>query len=210
MLLTKQNISIGLLLLFHLVGIGGLYLETSRSLFLSLTPFNLVLTTVVFIWANENYSRKFLLLSGLIFLIGFGVEVAGVHTGWLFGAYNYGSPLGAKLFDVPLTIGLNWLVLAFAARSIIATRVKNGLALAVGSATLMTLLDFIIEPVAIKLDFWHWVENNIPLQNYLMWWITSFVIQLLLNAFSAKIQPRLGAVVFGVQTLFFGVLNLLL
>ena len=33
----------------------------------------------------------------------------------------------------------------------------------------LTLVDFIMEQVAPKLDYWHWENNNIPIQNYLAW-----------------------------------------
>jgi putative membrane protein len=40
----------------------------------------------------------------------------------------------------------------------------------------MTALDYFVEPVAMALGFWHWENDVIPLQNYMMWFITSLVI----------------------------------
>ena len=52
---SKVNISIILLFIFHLVGVVGLSLSF-RELFLALTPFNLLLSIGLYIWANYDYS----------------------------------------------------------------------------------------------------------------------------------------------------------
>ena len=41
-------------------------------------------------------------------------------------------------------------------------------------------IDCIIEPVAHKLDFWSWSENNIPFSNYRDWFIVAVVNQIIL------------------------------
>ena len=110
------------------------------------------------------------------FGLGFLAEVLGVHTGLLFGNYSYGTVLGWKVAEVPLTIGTNWLMLSYPCGSVIdrlpvGTWVKIGLA-----AGLMTLLDVLIEPVAVQLGFWSWHTATIPLTNYLGWYGVSAVV----------------------------------
>jgi putative membrane protein len=75
---------------------------------------------------------------------------------------------------------------------------------------LMTLLDYIVEPVAIKLGFWTWENDIIPLQNYAMWFITSLVIHATIYQFKPKINAKISFLIIGVQVSFFGILNLLL
>jgi putative membrane protein len=40
----------------------------------------------------------------------------------------------------------------------------------------MTLLDVLIEPVAIESDFWHWTNGSIPLYNYISWFFVALPI----------------------------------
>jgi putative membrane protein len=210
MSLNKNYIAIALLIIFYLVGIFGLSHSEWQPLFLSLTPYNLLLTLGIFFWSNKSLNKKMILSFIITFFIGYGVEVAGVHTGVLFGVYQYGSTLGIKLLDVPLLIGVNWFLLAIASRGIVEKISNNTILNILLAALLMVLLDVLIEPVAIQLDFWSWENNVIPFQNFIMWFITALVIQNILS----KLRPQLNIVmclaVYLIQLSFFGVLNLIL
>ena len=206
---TKTNIALLLLIVFYTVGITGLSLDFSRELFLRLTPFNLLLTLGIFFWANGKFNAVFLRSFILVFLIGFFVEVAGVKTGVLFGHYQYGAPLGWKLWNVPLLIGVNWFVLAIAALGVARYFTSKPWAQLMRAALLMVLLDVLIEPVAIKLDFWNWEGNIVPLQNYVMWFVTALVVQAVLVFSRVELDRKLGLILFGIQAYFFMALNLI-
>jgi putative membrane protein len=208
--IKKIHIASLLLLIFYTVGVFGILMPEVFEDFLSYTPFNLILTTVLLIWANGNFSIKLIVLFASVFLIGFGVEVLGVKSGVLFGSYQYGETLGMKLFEVPLTIGLNWFILAFSTAAIGSSIFKNKLLRALFAASLMTGLDVFIEPVAVQLDFWSWDGGEIPFQNFAMWFIVAFAIQLVVNFLKPKLEPKIAYVVFGVQVVFFLILNLFL
>ena len=110
---SKDNIVSFIIIILHLVGVIGTALPVTRELVVSLTPINLLITFSLLIYTHEgskNYLVYFLLLSTLI---GFGVEVMGVSTGWPFGNYAYGNTLGPQLFEVPLLIGVNWFILSY-------------------------------------------------------------------------------------------------
>jgi len=199
-----------LLVIFYTVGVFGILNPGNNSDFLSYTPFNLILTTILLIWANGDYSKKIWMALVVIFAIGFGVEVAGVKTGILFGEYSYGKTLGTQVFDVPLTIGLNWFILSISAASIGLSIFKNKLIQVLFAAALMTGLDVLIEPVAIQLDFWSWAGGEIPIQNFVMWFVVAVVVQFILTLIKPKLEPKVGYVVFGIQVLFFLMLNLFL
>ena len=137
---------------FHLVGMIGLSTESYVSIFKSLVPYNLLITFLLccfYISFQKNYKPMV-----LIAMIGFVIEVVGVKTGILFGEYYYGSVLGFKVLEVPLIIGLNWLVLSLATHSIIRVFLNNRFSIICTASLLMVLLDLLIEPVAIKLGFW--------------------------------------------------------
>ena len=70
------------------------------------------------LWGNGKNSVSLIKAVFFAFSLGFIIEVLGVQTGVLFGAYSYGDPLGFKVFDVPLLIGVNWLILSFSSLGI--------------------------------------------------------------------------------------------
>lgn len=208
--ISIENRWIGLLLLFYFFGLLGMALPEYRDFFLPLTPLNLLLTLVVFYKVNNNFSGKFLVLSAAIFLIGFSVEAVGVATGVLFGSYEYGAPFGFKIFETPLMIGVNWLFLALSTYGIVQHFTKKAFLLILVPPLLMTGLDVLVEPIAIKLDFWSWENDVIPFQNYVMWFITSLAIHSIVYFFKPTINAKISFVILAVQVFFFGVLNLIL
>ena len=205
-----ENRWIGLLLLFYFFGLLGMSFDAYKNLFIPLTPLNLILTLVVFYKVNKDFSAKFIMLSLLIFLIGFSIEAVGVATGVLFGNYTYGSVFGYKLFETPILIGVNWLFLALSTYGIVKHFTEKAVWLVLLPPILMTALDYLVEPVAMELGFWSWKNNTIPLQNYAMWFVTSAVIHSLIYFFRPKINAKISFVIISVQLFFFGILHLLI
>ena len=74
----------------------------------------------------------------------------------------------------------------------------------------MVGLDYLIEPVAIKLDFWFWKEGLIPAQNYVAWFIVAFILLLLYHIWIKQNQNRIAIILFSIQVVFFGLLNFML
>lgn len=167
-----------LTLAMYVAGAIGLSIESSRPLFQLLTPFNLLFTALLLLVYQAERTPAFwgwvLLAAGL----GYLAEVIGVATGFPFGSYVYGSTLGVKVWEVPLTIALNWLVLAYGAGYVVYRYIKvPWWGQAFLAAVLMVALDVAIEPVAIAYDFWSWELGQPPLQNYLGWFGVALVIQ---------------------------------
>lgn len=208
--ISIENRWIGLLLIVYLVGLVGIGVPSFRSLFLPLTPLNLLLTLVVFYKVNNDFSERFLILSLLIFILGYSIEAIGVATGLLFGNYEYGTPLGFKIFKTPIMIGVNWLFLTLSTYGIIQYFSKKAIWLILLPPFLMVGLDFFVEPVAMALGFWEWKNDTIPFQNYVMWFFTSLLIHALIYFFRPKINAKISFVIFGIQVVFFGILNFIL
>ena len=208
--ISTENRWIGFLLLCYFSGLIGISLAEYQNLFLPLTPFNLLLTLIVFYKVNKDFSTRFLLLSCLIFLIGFCVEAIGVATGVLFGSYAYGNLFGFKVFETPVIIGVNWLFLALSAYGVVQYFSKKAFYLILFPPLIMTALDFLVEPVAMELGFWHWENDIIPFQNYVMWFATSLIIHGLIYFFRPKIDSKISFIVLAIQILFFGILNIVI
>jgi putative membrane protein len=145
-----------------------------------------------------------------MFFLGFSAEWIGVHKGWLFGNYSYGSTLGYKLFVIPLMIGVNWFLLIYAVGvTMQRSRLKSTSFRVLTGAIILVALDVLIEPVAIKFDYWHWSNNAIPLKNYICWFFVSAAMLYVFELFNFKKQSIAAPVLLATEFVFFGVLNLI-
>lgn len=199
-------ISIVLLFIFYGVGIWGM-LGDDRMEFAELTPLNLLITSALLILNLSGIEARYWLFPAIAFLTGYGVEVLGVHTGFPFGNYAYGEALGPNLFEVPLMIGVNWALLVYCA-STITGKMRTGIpGKAFFSALLMTGLDALMEPMAMKLGFWDWQGHEVPAKNYVAWFIISYFLSWVFFRMHNDHKNKLGPWVFGVQLVFFLILN---
>jgi putative membrane protein len=208
LLANKQAISI--ILIFHAVGLVGLIIPFTRPLFLHIVPFHLLLMLAVIILNHKPIDKSVIFFFITIFILGFAAERIGIHQHWLFGDYNYGNTLGFKLAGVPLIIGCNWFMLIYSAGVLMQlSRLKSFILRVAIGASLLVLLDLLIEPVAIHFDYWHWTNDIIPLKNYVCWFAVSFLMLLLFEAFRFKQQSIVAIVFLLTQFFFFGLLYLI-
>lgn len=201
----RQPLLLAVIVIFHTVGIVGMYSE-QRTYFLSLSPLNLLLSVICLI-LSFRISTGLLLDLLVVATVGFAAEWIGVHTGYLFGNYAYGSNLGWKWLDIPLIIGVNWVMLSGAAVACVAHVRVPQVVRALLSALLMTALDVLIEPVAVKSDYWHWEGGIIPLYNYISWFMIAFPLHLFLIRRKRVEQNAVSVGLFLVLIVFFSILN---
>ncbi len=205
--ISKLTIGKIIVVALHLVGLVGLSLPQYRELFLMLTPVQLISSLVLILLFHQGWNEAFPIFASLAFWIGFGAEIVGIHTGYLFGDYVYGPTLGPKLWDVPLVIGVNWFILVYITGSLFHKSVENDYLAAFLGAIVMTAVDYIIEPVAVALDFWYWKFDLIPAENYLGWFVISFVIHLIYRKIKFEKSNPIAAFLLVTLILFFGILN---
>ncbi|WP_299818242.1 carotenoid biosynthesis protein [uncultured Pontibacter sp.] len=198
------------LVIFHAVGFWGLLFSGEPVYFQNLTPMNLLLTNTLLFSFHKCWNKAFILFAAVVFAVGFLSEVIGIHTGLLFGDYTYGDALGFKVWEVPVLIGLNWLMLVYTTGHISNFTNWHWVAKAILGATLMVLLDFFIEPVAMQFDFWSWRQGEIPLSNYAGWLVVALLLQLYFQKADFRKQNKLAPYVYVVQVLFFVSIYLLL
>jgi putative membrane protein len=201
--------AIVIIVLFHLVGLTGLLIPSLRSPFLQLVPYHLLLMLVVVILSHQNVDGRLLLFVACTFIGGYGVEWLGVNKHLLFGHYQYGQTLGFQLDNVPLIIGVNWFLLIYSTGALMQrSRLKSMLLRVMSGAIVLVLLDILIEPVAVRLDYWHWSDNdNIPLSNYTCWFFVSAFMLVLFERFRFKQQGMVAPVLLITQFVFFLVLH---
>jgi len=200
-------ILIAFLVIFHTVGIIGLQLDNYRETFLGLSFMNLVISFAILVISRKTKKQLFYVFLFLCFLTGMVVEWIGIHTGWLFGDYAYGENLGVKFYGVPWIIGINWGVLSVCACTIAGYLPWKTPYLAVCSALLMTLLDFLLEPVAIESDYWRWNTPEIPIYNYICWFLIAVPLHFVYFRWKLREQNSVPIALFIILGLFFVILN---
>lgn len=161
-----------IIVVFHVVGLvllGGSWRED----LVVLTPLNLLLLGLLYGLNSEKVNQPMAYWAPA--LLGYIIEVIGTNSGYPFGAYTYSSILGPRLFTTPLMLGLLWWVLIRSwfdiSRYISFNLWIRSLITGLG----MVAMDFFIEPVAIELNFWRWEEVEVPVENYVAWFILSVV-----------------------------------
>lgn len=131
--------------------------------------------------AETRSRQKFILWSFFVSIGGFCIELAGVKTGVIFGAYFYGKILQPALWNVPLAIGFAWLGMIISAAAISqhllpARFSRHSLLLAALIALLMVIFDAFMEPAAVKLGYWTWRHGAVPWRNFLAWFVFGFIL----------------------------------
>ncbi|MBS1788794.1 MAG: carotenoid biosynthesis protein [Acidobacteria bacterium] len=138
----------------------------------------------VLVLMTANRANRSALLA--IAVAGFAAEAIGVHTGFPFGRYEYTGVLQPQLFAVPLVMAAAWVVLVAYIKTML-----SGFALSVWveasvASLWMVAIDLVIDPLAAgALSYWRWSGvgsyYGIPLQNFIGWFVVSFVIFALFN-----------------------------
>jgi putative membrane protein len=194
------------LVIIYLVGILGMV--HYRNFFSSLTPFNLIAAAALLFYFHTPKNKTLFQFIAFVGCAGFAIELYGVQTGKLFGNYHYGESLGFKINGTPPIIGLNWVVLTYCTAMMVQS-LRMGIYLkSLFAAILMVIFDYFIELYAAHADFWYWQNDQIPLQNFVAWFIFGFFFNLLFFNFKFETKNPFAFFLYSIQLLFFIILNL--
>lgn len=197
--------------LFHVSGAIGI-IWGNADWFIGLTPLNLLIMFGLLIWSAPELNLKWFFFFILCYGTGFLSEMAGVNTGILFGSYQYGNVLGPKISGVPLLIAFNWFMVVYGAGHITSLIIeKAGIRIhfvikVLAAASLCTAFDWIMEPAAIRMGFWTWLDSGIPFFNYVTWFLLSVLLLFIFEKSGFKKHP-FAINLFLIQTLFFLILR---
>ncbi len=226
--ITLQNAALFIVLLFHVSGAIGILFTSYKDWFIQNTPLNLLIMALLLVITQKQKNAAFFLFVICCYVVGFTVELIGVNSGMLFGNYQYGTVLGVIHHGVPLLIGVNWFIIIYCTGVISSqiygwsnkklkamdTEVKPAVQLIsfiTDGALLATLFDFVIEPVAVKLGYWRWLNNGaIPLYNYTCWFLISAALLTVFRLLPFNKNNRLAVHLFIIQILFFLLLRIFL
>lgn len=221
---TREKIATSIAIVFHAIGLVGI-LFYDREVFASTTPFHLLLMFFLLLYTQKHLTVGMFLFTIACIVIGFVVEWIGVRTGLLFGSYSYGKPLGPAISGVPMVIGINWFLIIYTAGVSIhmllnkiverLSIMENAaprksiklLSVMVDGASLATLMDWLIEPVAIKLGYWNWTDGEIPFFNYVCWFLVSLLLLTIFHYCRFPKQNKFAVNLLLIQAMFFLVLR---
>ncbi len=208
--MNRKELAVSALMaLFFLVGFAGHSLHSTLPWMIRLTPYTLVVFGLAaFLPVVLEGNKGLWLWSLAVFVVTFVLEALGTATGRIFGPYHYGDTLGLKLFGVPLVIAFNWLLVILGAVSLSGSLFQTGFPTALLAAVLAAGFDFLLEPTAIRLDYWSWHTAAIPLRNYLAWFLIALAASLHFLHFRLAVKSRLPMVYFLIQLAFFSALRL--
>lgn len=147
--------------------------------------------------------RHALVFFGLAFVVGLAFEAVGVATGWVYGGYHYSPRLGPQLFRVPVLIPMSWFMVVYLAHAVTErltggagqprTASRAALACVLG-AVVATAWDVVADPQMARTNLWVWEQPGeffgVPVQNFIGWMITSFVVLVAYRAATWKWPPQ--------------------
>lgn len=169
-----------IIIVIVLHSVGGVCMALGDPIALVLlTPAHLCITTFVLFSVHPPRNREFYRAAFLTFMFGMFIEIVGVQTGHIFGEYHYTSLLGPRILGVPVVIGTNWLLLSYCFSALVlwwrpSLKWINQVVL---GASLMVLLDVIIEPFAVHYGLWIWKGRVLPsLANYVAWFFGGSIV----------------------------------
>ena len=231
-IVSRQKIATFIALAFYISGFIGIAIFKS-PFFIALTPLNLLVSAALICWTQESINPAFFFFFLFSYAAGFIAEYIGINTGLLFGNYTYGTALGPKWKEVPLIIGLQWSVslycIGIALRMLHkkltgmrqsldtdlvkqkqADRTWNLLSFfstVIDGALLAVLLDWVNEPVALKLGYWQWLEGEVPFSNYISCGLISLLILTIFEFLPFKHQNPFAVNLLLIQFMFFLLIN---
>jgi putative membrane protein len=191
--MNRNQIATIIAIIFHAIGLAGMAF-IDRELFVKATPFHLLLMAALLFYTQRKINWALLLFFILCFVAGFLVEWLGTSTGMLFGNYAYGTALGYKCKEVPLLIGVNWFIIMYccgctiqmffsrlaaatADEQIKTSKLVRWLSVVLDGALLAVIIDWFLEPAAIKLGYWRWLgSGEVPWFNYSSWFVVSALL----------------------------------
>ena len=186
---NKQLVLLGIAAFLFIAGV--VQYAFGLSYILPLTPIMLAVLTALVLLVWDLSPRKKAILVTSVIVSGFIIELIGVHSGFLFGDYNYGTVLGFRLAGVPITIGLTWFLVTLSAWHIVGfgqLSIRNKFLLA---GALVVMFDLVLEQFAVASGLWAWQGGTIPLYNYICWFLLSELFFFVYYRFTKLAEPSL-------------------
>lgn len=134
---------------------------------------------------KSDFKNKHSILFISVVVVFFVLHLIGEKTTYIFGSYQYGDTLLPKLLGTPIAIGFIWYSTMLSTAGLIQKyskinhRMLSKHIKAIVVAFFMMYFDILFEPVAVSLGYWSWQNSIVPFQNYIAWFVLSYVVALI-------------------------------
>ena len=211
---TKSNSPVknGIILLAitHFVALWGIKSDLYSEFFVPLIPVNILLCLAVLLYYQKYWSVRAVLFLFVTYASAFVLQTIGDRTDYLFGPFRFGWSLGPSLFGTPLVAGVIWVVAIYCSGMMIKNLAFTIYQKAALGGVMVMLFDIVLEPIARQYKMWDWMTkkdpgalyNPVPIQNYLAWFLFSFLIMIYFFSARAKLRNPIAPGVIIVFILF--------
>ena len=165
-----------------------------RTFFTIMTVITFFGASVSHAYLNRGAGWTFGFFSITLFY-GWAIEAVGTATAFPFGTYTYSAYLGPSIGAVPAIIPLAWSMMAYPVLIAVQRLVSTPMATAFIAGWLLASWDLFLDPMMTGEDYWIW-DNvgwvlpgipDIPLQNFLGWFLGSLALMYVLNFLPRKV-----------------------
>lgn len=232
---SSNNIFIAIYSFFLVCGIVLYLILPTRQLAVDSTEIFVIILSIALIWRTIGWTALYLipvhLFTLVLEMIGANTGLLFGHYDYtgLWKLQVFGTPLAIGLLWILVSI-CSWSVVGWLQSSLplqshqapqspqppLSRGGQNPWVgnLPLGTFWLVTLAsllatgyDVVLEQVAIKLGYWTWLDNTIPLTNYLCWFLISMITIGYLTRFPLKPNAKkLGVIVFVTTLIYFLIL----
>ncbi|TFF91707.1 carotenoid biosynthesis protein, partial [Candidatus Thorarchaeota archaeon] len=128
-------------------------------------------------WAGVSKGVTAIVVLGILPIL---VEAIGISTGLPYGGFYYTDLLGFKFFElVPWSVAFAFAPLVLGTMCLAVVASKDLRIILPLSALLLVFVDLVLDPAAVVLNIWVWLEPGpyygIPITNYTGWFVTALV-----------------------------------
>jgi isopentenyl-diphosphate delta-isomerase len=163
-----------------------------------LSGLNVVLFAVPAFWAAVRWlgRRDAVLLFVVLGALAIGIETLAIATGFPYGHFGYSDLLGYRLFGyTPWTVALAWTPLVVAAYAVARRTMGSAFVRVIVIALLLTSFDLVIDPGAVKLGFWQYLDGGtfygVPNSNFVGWVFSGVIAGIVVEVFAVNRNPLL-------------------
>ena len=185
----NDKLSIGLIL-FILIGAfftSHVPFDSRLSLVSSASMFLFAFPSFYYIAKTAGFKKGVLAII-VLSIFALSIETIAIKTGFPYGEFIYMDKLGYKLFGItPWTVPLAWVPLVLGSMTIAQRFSKHLFGQVVISTFLLVVIDLVLDPGAVAMDFWKYTQPSVyygvPLSNFLGWIFSGFIGSILLYIF---------------------------
>jgi putative membrane protein len=143
-------------------------------------------------WLGIKKALIFIVVLGIYAL---AIESMGLLTGFPYGDFFYNDLLGSRLFGVvPWTVAFAWTPLILATLAVVGRTIKSKVWRIAAMAALLTLIDLVLDPGAVFLEFWYFsaggVYYNVPWTNFAGWLFSGAIGAVICESLLARFKPE--------------------